>query len=153
VRADDRPLMEYIDSEVTAVCETMGWGHQIRRKWSVREKPVGESTIGDYEWKLIPDAQGKLSVAPRGDFDGIYYVLRFNEESRRFVLQHDTSRCGIMGPRWEVETYSEIRPHSLNTDVSPEEDAGSGVAPPSGWLRDHLHELLRRFGPNNFSVT
>src|SRR5688572_1630860 len=98
--------MEYIDGEVRAVCETKGWGHQIRRKWSERGKPVSDSPIDDYEWKLIPDADGKLSDAPPSDFDGVYYVVSFDSSNDRFVLQHDTSHCGMMGPDWEVATYT-----------------------------------------------
>ena len=46
--------MAYIDTEVRAACEKKGWGSQMRRKWSVRDKPVSESSVDDYEWKLIP---------------------------------------------------------------------------------------------------
>ena len=57
--------MAYIDSEVVAVCLKNGWGHQIRRKWSVREKPVSSSTVDDYEWKLIPYGKPKTREAAR----------------------------------------------------------------------------------------
>jgi len=44
-----RKWMAYIDAEVAGVCHRRGWGQQIRRKWAVREKPVSDSPIDDYE--------------------------------------------------------------------------------------------------------
>jgi hypothetical protein len=146
MRNDDRDWMAYVDGEVRAVCESKGWGHQIRRKWSVREKPVWQSPIDDYEWKLIPDAHGRLEDAQPGDFDGIYYVLCFDRPNGRFVFQHDTSHCGIMGPHWEEETYTAISPRVASRRETADQ-------PAVGWLRDHLLELITRFGPNHFSVT
>jgi hypothetical protein len=145
--------MTYIDAEVRAVCEAKGWGHQIRRKWSVREKPVSASPIDDYDWKLIPGAHGRLPDAPAGDFDGVFYVLSFDTRNGRFVFQHDTSHCGMMGPHGEVETYTEIRPIPVRTRAAPEEHTAPSGHPPVGWLRDPLQGLVTRFGPNNFSVT
>ena len=52
--------MASIDAEVRAACEIKGWGSQIRRKWSVRDKPVSEASVDDYEWKLIPGADARL---------------------------------------------------------------------------------------------
>ena len=153
MHADEQDWMAYIDGEVRAVCEVKGWVRQIRRKWSVREKPVSESTIDDYEWKLIPDVKGRLPDAPPGDFDGIYYAFSFDKSNGRFVLQHDTAHCGVMGPHWELVTYTEIRPHPFMTCVAPEERGALRCHPPVGWLRDHLQRLIASFGPNNFSVT
>ncbi len=108
---EDGDWMVYIDAEVRALCQARGWGHQIRRRWSVREKPVSDSAIDDYEWKLIPDAHGRLPDAPFGDLEeGAYYVLAFNKPNGSFVFQHSTSRCGMVGPHWERTTYTEIRP-------------------------------------------
>ena len=146
---EDRDWMAYIDREVRAACEAKGWGQQIRRKWSAREKPVSESLIDDYEWKLVPDAAGTLPEAPAGDFDGVYYVLCFDKPNGRFVFQHDTSHCGMMGPHWEVATYTEIRP----THAIGDEHGATLGYPPAGWLRDHLRGLITRFRPNSFSVT
>ena len=150
---EDHAWMAYIDGEVRAVCEAKGWGHQIRRKWSVREKPVVESTIADYEWKLLPDAHGRLPDAPDGDFDGVYYVVSFDSSNDRFIFQHDTSHGGAMGPHWEVETYSEIRPSPLMARVIAVEQGVPRDHPSEGWLRDHLLRLIASFGPNYFSVT
>lgn len=36
---------DYINSEVTAVCNAKGWQIQIRRKWSVREQTVNADTV------------------------------------------------------------------------------------------------------------
>ncbi len=88
---EDRDWMAYIDGEVRAVCEARGLGHQIRRKWSVREKLVAYSPFHDYEWKLIPIARGRLLYAVDSEWEGEYYVLRFDKRKKRFVFQHDTS--------------------------------------------------------------
>lgn len=153
VNADDQAWMTYVESEVIAVCKAKGWGHQIRRKWSVREKPVRKSTIDDFEWKLIPAGHGKLPDAPAGDFEGVYYVVSVDRSDGRFVLQHDTSHCGIMGPHWEEATYTEIRQNLILATRSAAEHHVPPDYPPPGWLRDHLLRLITRFQPNSFSVT
>lgn len=145
--------MAYIDGEVRAVCEAKGWGHQIRRKWSIREKPVSNSAIQDYEWKLIPDPKGKPHDGPLDDSRGVYYVLCFDEAKDRFVLQHDTAHCGTAGPHWEVETYTEILLQPSMTPVDRGERGALRGHPPVGWLRDHLRRLTSSFGPNHFSDT
>jgi hypothetical protein len=151
VSPEDRHWMAYIDGEVRATCEAKGWGHQIRRKWSVREKLVSESLIEDYEWKLIPSAQGKLPDAQPLDYEGVYYVLYFDRPNRRLVFQHDTWHVGIWGPHWEVETYTAICLPQLRTTIRDEHIAAN--RPGEGWLRDHMLELIIRFGPNSFSRT
>lgn len=42
--------MAYTTSEVSAACGEKGWRWQIRRKWSVRETPVTDSPIDDFQW-------------------------------------------------------------------------------------------------------
>jgi hypothetical protein len=39
------------------VATKQGWVYQIRRSWKVREVPVSESTIFDYEWKIYPSRE------------------------------------------------------------------------------------------------
>ena len=51
----DKKWLAYIDGEVRAACDEKGWAHQMRRKWAVRGKPVSDSPVDDYEWKLIPE--------------------------------------------------------------------------------------------------
>lgn len=153
MHADDQAWIAYIDGEVRAVCEAKGWGHQIRRKWTVREIPVAKSPIDDYEWKLIPHATGRLPDARAGDFNGVYYVVSYDSSNGRFVLQHDTSHEGIMGPHWEVATFTEIRPNPSRTDVTAAGHLVPGDHASTGWLRDHLLRLITRFGPNSFSVS
>ena len=146
--------MAYIDGEVRAVCQTKGWGHQIRRKRSAHTKPVAESPIDDYEWKLIPEADGKLPDELAGGFEeGVYYVLSFDKRRDRFVLQHDTSRGGIMGSRWETATYTEMRRLDDETGLFYDQLGDPLPLPPEGWLRTHLRALTDRFGPNSFSLT
>lgn len=158
--AEDEEWMAYIDREVRSFCEAKGWGHQVRRKWSVREKPVEDSAIEDYEWKLIPSGGGELPDARDGDFEGVYYVLWFDRAKNKFVLQHDTSHGGVMGPHWEEATYTEISPNPFAHHASPSvEDAPAYIAevlqwrPPAGWLNDHLRGLTARFAPNSYCLT
>ena len=150
---EDQALMAYIDGEVRAVCEANGWGHQIRRKWSVREKPVAESPIDDYEWKLIPDAEGKLPDDPKSNFyEGYYYVLCYDKPNDRFVLQHDTFHAG-WGSR-EIATYTEIRLDPVAAMLIMRNEHKTTLDhPPTGWLRDHLLALTKQYRPNRFSRT
>jgi hypothetical protein len=143
---DDQDLMSYVDDEVRAVCEARGWGHQIRRKWSVREKPVSASPIEDYEWKLLPHERGRLPDTSDADPDGSYYVLSVCRGTAvAFVLQHDTTNAGLIGPHWERET---------STTITPLQGEGFGLRfGQPGWLRDHLLELVAKFGPNEFCRT
>ncbi len=154
--------MAYIDAEVRAVCLKQGWGHQIRRKWSVRDKPVSQSLVDDYEWKLIPAADAELPEGAPSEFDyGTYYVLSFDPGARMFVLQHDTDHCGMFGRPWHRRSYTEIdvrgwvldfpeftqREHVTNYEERLDE------FPEVGWLQNHLLDLTARFEPNHFSET
>ena len=153
MRAEDRAWLAYIEDEVRAVCDEKGWGHQIRRRWSARERPVSDSPIEDYEWKLLPGALGKLPETSPDDFEGRYYVPRFDRDLAIFVLQHDTSHVGEMGPHWELETYTEISMGPALARNRPHQRATVPGSLPVGWLRDHLGRLVTRFGPNSFSRT
>ena len=161
--------MAYIDHEVRDVCREKGWGHQIRRKTSAREKPVCQSPVDDYEWKLIPGARGELPEAAWDTFDeGIYYVLSFDCSAAKFVLQHDTAHCGDWGLHFMWNTYTEIQwivPSSLQEEAHQAAKILGGASrvtelvtdinrpPPEGFLRDHILALISRFGPNHFSIT
>ena len=156
--------MAYIDPEVRAACLEKQWGFQIRRKWSVRDKPVSESPVDDYEWKLIPDERTELKEQPATNFDqGTYYVLSVDRPGGTFMLQHDTSHCGIMGPHWDRTTYTEIHAVRAFRGFTLEEmqrqiqwttaDYRLREPPPVGWLREHLVELTNQFQPNDFSIT
>ena len=139
--------MAYIDTEVRAACEKKGWGSQIRRKWSVRDKPVSESSVDDYEWKLIPRALA----------EGIYYVLSLDRRGSKLILQHDTAR----NEPW-LQSFTEIQVAGLGDHeymglmLQVEETDHEGrlpVPPQNGRLRDFLVDLTSRFKPNNFSIT
>jgi hypothetical protein len=168
-------LMAYIDTEVRAACERKGWGSQIRRKWSVRDKPVSESSVDDYEWKLIPDAHGRLpEQEPLDGIDeGIYYVLRLDRRAKKLVLQHDTEHFGDDGLHFFQESFTEIQLVGLGLgdadymrlleQVGDSESKGRVPVPPQGpgahaglqhgRLRDYLVDLTSRFKPNHFSIT
>ena len=142
--------MNYITSEVRATCAETGLSHQVRRKWSVRHKPVRESLVDDYEWKLILRTYGSREEARTDEFEeGTYYVLGFDPQNGRFLLQHDTNHCGATGPWRERASYTEIL---LGAD-GQDHDERLMVTPPNGWLREHLTQLLSQFGPNQFSLT
>jgi hypothetical protein len=147
MQSDDEKLMEYVYREVREACQVKSWGQQIRRNQSVRHKPVAQSGIEDYEWKLIPGATGELTqpTADSPDYDGTYYVLSVDKRAGKFVLQHDTYHLGMWGAHFEESTYTEIRIGPFLRHMN------EGL--PAGWLRDHLLSLVDRFGPNEFSIT
>ena len=148
---EDKDWMAYIDAEVKAACGHRGLVPQIRRKWSVREKPVAESPIEDYEWKLVKPDPGTFDAPD--EFEGTYYVLGFDKVNGRFLLQHDNWQGGDVGPHWEVTTYTEIRWGFRGSSIVSSHEQAPLVLPPVGWLRDHLLRLIDRFEPNSFSVT
>jgi hypothetical protein len=149
----DQEWMSYIDAEVKSACTSKGWRHQIRRELFVRGKPVSESGIEDYEWKLVPDSDPQLpEEAPPTDYEGVYYVLCFDKPNQRFLFQHDTTKVGVWSPEWERSTYTEIRLLTLGRAIA-QLRGGARRLPPSGWLRDHLLDLIARFRPNRFSST
>ena len=156
--------MAYIDTEVRAACEEKGWGSQIRRKWSVRDKPVSESSVDDYEWKLIPGAHARLpEQEPRAIDEGTYYVLNLDRRGSKLILQHDTARDEpFLGPHWWLQSFTEIQVAGIGDReyqklmLQVEETQHEGRLPvPSqaGRLRDFLVDLTSRFKPNFFSIT
>lgn len=148
MRSEDETLMTYIEQEVRALCNARGWGHQLRRKWSVRAKPVAESPLQDYEWKLLPGETGRLPDTTRDDFEGTYYVLRCNPEGPVFTLQHDTFQAGNPSPIWERSHYTDIS-YMTGRDAHRNKQP----APPTGWLYSHLADLTQAYKPNIFSYT
>lgn len=138
--AEDR-WKAYIEQEVRTTCLGKQWDFQIRRKWSVREKPVSQSEIEDYEWKLIPRHELRKDPADNLE-DGTYYVLGVDRPGRRFELQHGSSTYGIDDPPWEC----------ISTQIHIV-GARSEDPPPKGWLREQLVALTNRFPPYRFSVT
>ncbi len=157
----DRNWMAYITAEVHSACEKKGWRDQIRRKWSVRDKPVSQSMVGDYEWKLVLDISEDIpQPQPNGFDEGIYYVLSFDIHRGRFVFQHDTARCGSSGPHWALASFTHIElgagdyaycERLLQVGAGPE--GPYIVLPEDGWLQDVLIDLTSRFNPNQFSYT
>ena len=159
--------MAYIDSEVHAACRTNGLGSQVRRKWTVRAKPVSESPVDDYEWKLIPRARDSApEEQPDALEEGTYYVLGVDRARGTFILQHD-SVVGGAEPNFGVRTFTEIEFLAWNNfmrnnadylrllqEAGDAEQAGKVESPPPlGWLREFLVDLTRRFQPNSFSIS
>jgi hypothetical protein len=148
--------MHYIDREVRATCAAKGWSCQIRRKWSEREKPCAESVLDDYEWKLIPCTAERPPDATSAEaIQDTYFLLSYDEKHARFLLQHDTYHCGMMGPHWRRNTFTEIHTESVATEPPLGLRALNHERSPlpDGWLKDHLMELTERFQPNVFSAT
>lgn len=147
-----RQWMEYASREVRAACHELGWGHQLRRKWTIREKPLRESSADDYEWKLLPNARGELPDLAEPDFDGTYFLISIDRANYRFLLQHDTHHVGVLGPIWELATFTTIGPPlpSRNDSTTLE---GDKLRFPDGWLQKHVISLAKRFRPNTFSIT
>ena len=156
--------MAYIDAEVRAACEKKGWGYQVRRTWSVRDKPVSECSVEDYEWKLIPNAVGRLLERDELDFD--YYVLRLDRRAQKLVLQHDNLYgSDAFGPHFFLKTLTEIQlgglghgdPDYTTPLIRFEGDSESKESVPvpsqNGRLRNYLIDLTSRFKPNHFSIT
>jgi hypothetical protein len=130
---------DYIHAEVRAACTHLGWGHQVRRKWSQRWTPVLISHVEDYEWKLIPNAHGQQPDLAATDCDeGTYYVVSMGRNRRGFVLEHSTFHGGALGPDQQLRTFTEIE----------------GIrVPVEGYLRWFLLNLTGRFRLNCFSIT
>jgi hypothetical protein len=163
----DENWMAYVDREVRDACDEKRWACQVRRKWSVREKPVAESSLEDYEWKLIPDLLPRpewelipgLPPRPAFEFEeGVYYVLRFDRRSLTFILQHDTTHGCDFGPHMDLSTSTEIHLEGLYA-MKLRHDQGLGYKRPldepgpDGWLTKHLVHLTTRFQPNRFSIS
>lgn len=171
-----RAWMAYIDTELRGLCQDKGWRPpQIRRRWSVREKPVSSSGIDDYEWKLIPfEKTDEMEHDPADDDWGTYFVVGFDSTQGKFVLQHDNNYVGMFGDHWVTSTFTEIelaKARSLD-DVSDFICAREGIErkdlmgldpehlarwwvglPPPGFLRRILSPLTSQFKPNTFSIT
>jgi hypothetical protein len=154
--------MAYIGAEVLAACRQRGLGSQVRRKWTVRDKPVSASPVEDYEWKLVPGEKGNLPEQdPQALDEGRYYVLGLDRAGGKFIFQHDT-RFGGDGSEMNLATFTEIQllgPDNpdyiaawLETG-SPETAARIAPPPPPGWLCKTLVRLTERFQPNWFSIS
>lgn len=154
--------MAYIDAEVRAACRQRGLGYQVRRKWTVREKPVSASPVDDYEWKLVLGAQGKLpEQTPDEGYEGRYYLLELDRADGKFIFRHD-NHYGGDGSGMHLATFTEIRLRDpfypdLMCDWGAIEDAVAPARvappPPPGWLCNDLVRLTERFQPNWSSIS
>jgi hypothetical protein len=156
--------MAYIDTEVREACSRRGFGYQVRRKWTVREKPVSASPVDDYEWKLLT---GDRCDRDRPDLgtdesdEGRYYLLELDRARGKFILHHD-NHYGGDGSFLHLATFTEIR---LGDPFYPDlmrvwgetEDAVAAARfappPPPGWLCDTLVDLTNRLRPNWFTIS
>ena len=153
--------MTYIGGEVLVACRQRGLGCQLRRKWTVREKPVSASSVEDYEWKLIPGEKGNLpDEAPGEIYEGHYYLLGLDRAGGKFIFHHDT-RWGGDGSEMNLATFTEIGILALDNpgyfpvwrETPSAETAARMAPPPPGWLCKTLVLLIERFQPNSFSIS
>lgn len=153
LKSDDE-IMNYITSEVKRCSDELDMKWFIRRKWSVREKPVYESNISDYEWKLIPKSEDnwsswmKINRSPdfsptnidSGDFEGAYYVI--STDSKTITFEHSGDYTGRV--RTEADPYEGVHCvilHAWSFPVS------------HGKLAEWLKSLVSKYPPNWFSLT
>ena len=121
---DEASTMSMIASEVRRFADRKGWKWQVRRAWVAREKPLKESDIFDYEWKLIPHqvfgqermVGGSIILEERGErFAGWYYVLKLRDQNT-LELSHgnDWSPGDNLGGWWSNQhTCTTIRLSSV----------------------------------------
>lgn len=107
---DEASTMSMIADEVRRFADRKGWKWQVRRAWAVREEPLKESDIFDFEWKLIPHqvlgqegmVAGSVSLDKRGEqIEGWYYVLKLRDQNT-LELSHgnDWSPGDDLGGWW-----------------------------------------------------
>jgi hypothetical protein len=140
---DDEKWMAYVNDELDAFCRATGFKQQVRRSWTVREKPVKESSLDDYEWKVFRKPQ------PDHEFEGEYYLVGVRRAEGRFWVRHSTVHAGVMGAHWDRETVTELNPDGMH--VVPKRKPGQ--PPRVGWLREHLEFLTGKFEPNHYAIT
>jgi hypothetical protein len=164
---DSNEWMAYINAEVRAACKKKGWESQIRRHDAVRDKPVSESTVDDYEWKLVPGADARVPLQI-GIYDlrvplpnsSLYYVLTLDRRGRKLILQHDTASCEPADGY--LQSFTELSLAGLGDDeyrrlmfqmAITQYEGRVPVPPRKGRLRDVLVDLTTRFSPNFFPLS
>jgi hypothetical protein len=152
--SDENATMSMIADEVKAFAERRGWRWQVRRAWGAREKPVNESDVLDYEWKLVPHQVLAHETGGRGGVvvddaedtvEGWYYVLKLRDrETLELSHGNDWSPGDAMGGWWSNQrTSTTIRMSSVRrakaTDVPlrserdlPVRGGGAGGDPQPG---------------------
>ena len=162
--------MDFVTASVRNFTESVGWTYQIRRSWLAREKPVSESDISDYEWKIIPslddiEARGgnrevwSFQKIPSSDEvvtsepfgDGLYYTLRPSLTMMSFFLEHSNDRTSPdPGDVGQWLTTGTIIPFGMIS-------RGSGDLVNDIWskgtLEQYLAYLCQRFDWNHYSLT
>ena len=152
LKTDDE-IMEYITSEVQRCSDELDLKWYIRRKWSVREKPVSEANLSDLEWKLIPKSENEWSswmkidrrpdFSPTNmdfDFEGAYYVL--STDSKTITFEHSGDYTGRL--RTEDDPYEGVHYVILHPWSFPVSH---------GKLAEWLKVLVSKYPPNWYSVT
>jgi len=127
--------MSLIANEVNTFADRRGWKWQVRRAWTARERPVKESDIFDYEWKLLPD-----------DMHG-YYVRRSSATDPVLASERGSAVNGTSG-------HGERQPvRPLRLDRHRDRGIGWDVSTGSIALANWLMIMTDRYDPNWYSVT
>lgn len=151
---DDESLMNLISSEIKKVCQKTGMSWQLRRGWNVREKPVEQSTLSDYQWKIIPPGGDEYQTSenplmPGEHYDkeisfGAYYLI-FTRNGELF-FEHSGSYVGILGPHHDCHQYV-VQGGFWNTSNKHESPYNNFEI--SEWLM----QWITKYPPSYYSMT
>lgn len=151
---DDESLMNLISSEIKKVCQKTGMSWQLRRGWNVREKPVEQSTLSEYQWKIIPPGGDKYQTSenplvPGEHYDkeisfGAYYLI-FTRNGELF-FEHSGSYVGILGPHHDCHQYV-VQGGFWNTSNKHESPYNNFEI--SEWLM----QWITKYPPSYYSMT
>lgn len=150
---DDESLMNLITSEIKRVCQKTGMSWQLRRGWNVRENPVEQSTLSDYQWKIIPTnglpnylhEKEPLISGKRYESDfseGMYYLVFV--KNGELYFQHSGNYGGVLGHHFDCHHYVV-------------QSVGWGYfsnVPEYGFeINEWLMEWITKYPPSYYSVT
>lgn len=151
---DDESLMNLISSEIKKACQKTGMSWQLRRGWDIREKPVDQSTLSDYQWKIIPKNGDEYQseenpLIPGEHYDkeigfGSYYLV-FARNSELF-FEHSGSFVGILTHHHFCHHYV-VQDGFWNTPNQSE--PGFYNFEISEWLM----QCIEKYPPSHYSIT
>ena len=149
---DDESLMNLITSEIKRVCQKTGMSWQLRRGWNVREKPVEQSTLSDYQWKIIPKNGDQYQsdenpLIPGEHYDkeikfGSYYLV-FARNGELF-FEHSGSFVGILLHHHFCHHYV-VQNGFWNT---PNQSAFDNFE-----ISEWLMQCIGKYPPSHYSIT
>jgi len=151
---DDESLMDLITSEIKKVCQKTGMSWQLRRGWNVREKSVEQSTISDYQWKIIPKNGDEYEseenpLIPGEHYDkeigfGSYYLV-FARNGELF-FEHSGSFVGIL-------THHQFCHHYVVQDGFWNTPNQSKPGFDNFEISEWLMQCIEKYPPSHYSIT